>query len=86
TIVGDHDHSVALNRLLAKARHRVIVHSPFIRGDKIDEYVGWFTQAIQKGAIVDVLWGQSKERDGVNDTRKAASALKAAMRHSFFQG
>ncbi|MBY3043180.1 hypothetical protein ACC671_22115 [Rhizobium ruizarguesonis] len=84
-IVGGHDHSVALNRLLAKARHRVIVHSTFIRGDKIDEYVGWFTQAIQKGAIVDVLWGQSKERDGVNDTRKAASALKEAVSHRGFQ-
>ncbi|WP_338810389.1 hypothetical protein V2V90_16275 [Agrobacterium leguminum] len=84
-IVGGEDHSSALARLLGKCRHRLIVHSTFIRGDKIDEHVGWFTQAIKRGAIVDILWGQSKEREGVNETRQAAAALKDAVATQGFQ-
>ncbi len=84
-LIGGESHSTALDKMLTKSRHRVIIHSTFIRRDKIDEYMSWFTPVIQRGATIDILWGQSTERDGVNETRQAATALKEAVSLRGFQ-
>lgn len=78
-VMGGDGHRDVIRQAVSKTRHRLILHSTFIRADKIDEFMEWFQQPVQKGAIVDILWGQSREKNGVNDTRQAALALKEAI-------
>ena len=57
----------------------MILHSTFINEERAIEVLEWMRPAIQRGAVIDILWGQSREKNNVNETRRAALALKARL-------
>lgn len=78
-IMGGAAHHEAFARLLGRAQHRVVIHSTFIDPRRLDALLALVRQPVQKGAVIDVLWGQSREKHNVNGTREAALSLRTLV-------
>lgn len=75
-VMGGEAQDQALRNALGRARSRVVLHSTFIQEDRATEILQLLRGPVQRGAVIDILWGQSRERNNVNATRQAALALK----------
>jgi len=78
-VFGGAKHRQALTDAIRLARHRIVLHSTFINEAQALEVVEQLKSAVLRGAIVDILWGQSVETAEGNRTRHAALALKAKL-------
>lgn len=84
-ILGGAAHRQSLERALARAEHRVVLHSTFISEPHALAVLKMLEQPVRRGAVVDILWGQSREKDNVNKTRQAALALNHTLVESGLQ-
>lgn len=75
-IIGSHEHELALTNAIGRCKHRLVIHSTFINLDKATALLPKLIRAVQRGVHVDILWGQSTNKDAQNNTRKAALELK----------
>lgn len=74
-LVSPNDHANVPSEIAKVARSRIIVHSTFIDFAKAVSFLDQLRPALNRGVKVDILWGQSSEKSGVNATRKAADLL-----------
>lgn len=75
-VLGGEAHRATLSQVIARARHRVILHSTFISPDKGKEIIDLLKGPVKRGAHIDILWGQTADKVELNDTRNAAIALR----------
>lgn len=78
-VLGGAAHEQMLRAVLARAQHRIVIHSTFMEPSRAEAVLELMRPAIQKGALVDILWGQAKEKNNVNATREAANQLRSAL-------
>lgn len=78
-VLGGSEHKDALISLLRRSRHRVVLHSTFIAESRFDDLLSSFRVAIDRGATVDIMWGQDESVEGRRSTREAVTRLKSKL-------
>lgn len=78
-ILGGSNHERAIRNAVEKARHRIIIHSTFMSQKRATATLDLLRKSIQRGVLIDILWGQSSTKRGVNSTRQAAIALQELL-------
>jgi cardiolipin synthase len=78
-IIGGAAHEEALVRVLDRARHRVLIHSTFIGADKFERWRPLFIAAANRGAVIDILWGEDDDKEEVNKTRQISAQIKQSL-------
>lgn len=78
-LVGGREHRDALELMLRKARHRVIIHSTFISEERFNDLLPLLFDAHKRGAMIDIMWGQSEQTAEKSSTQKAALRLQARL-------
>jgi len=78
-ILGGQDHRRSFEDLLARARHRVIIHSTFIDREKFNDWLPAIRAAARSGVRIDILWGESDDKGETNGTLKAVLALRSEL-------
>lgn len=76
-ITGGAAHKAILEQAIRRSRYRLAIHSTFLNEVALD---GWFSallEAARRDVLIDIIWGQSSEKAGQNDTLVAANALRA---------
>jgi cardiolipin synthase len=75
-ILGGDSHKQLIVEALRKARQRVIVHSTFVAYDRLTEFRPLIFDAAKRGVVVDILWGENEDKDGVVSSRDATSMFR----------
>lgn len=75
-ILGGPAHREALHQAIERARHRVIIHSTFITQNGFEAIRSLLNDAVARGAIIDVLWGQDDDKTDAVTTAKIVSKLR----------
>lgn len=83
-LIGGAAHKQVLENAIHKARHRLIIHSTFIRDDAFEEWKPSLIEAVKKGVKVDILWGQNDKATDGRSTFKVASQLREKIAASGF--
>lgn len=84
-VIGSHEHRAALRSAMNRCRHRLVIHSTFINLEKTTALLPELFKAAQRGAQIDILWGQSTDKGAQNNTRKAALELKRKIIESGYE-
>lgn len=84
-VLGGHDHFEVFKSALGKARHRVLIHSTFISEDRFNELLPILRIAINRGVVVDILWGQAPQTEGKRSTRHAVKHIKEKLNANEFE-
>ncbi|QKC85769.1 phospholipase D-like domain-containing protein [Mesorhizobium sp. NZP2077] len=74
-IMSGPDHSALLNEAARVSKHRIVIHSTFVDYEKAVAVLDTLKPALNRNTHLDILWGQSFEKDGLNKTRQAATKL-----------
>ncbi len=80
-ILDGQQHRDVFEAVFAKATHRVILHSTFVNLAHAKAALPLMRACAERGTRIDILWGQSDNKDEVNQTRKAALALREILAH-----
>ena len=80
-ILDGDQHRDALGAVFAKASHRVVLHSTFINLVHAKNALPMMKTSAQRGTRIDILWGQSDDKEEVNTTRRAAAELRQILAH-----
>lgn len=75
-ILGGDSHRQLIVDALRKARQRVIVHSTFVAYDRLVELRPLILDAAKRGVVVDILWGENEDKDGMVSSRDATSTFR----------
>lgn len=75
-VLGGAEHKDALTSAIRNARHRVIIHSTFIAEERFDHVLSDLRVALDRGALVDIVWGQETDEAGANPSREAALNIR----------
>jgi cardiolipin synthase len=75
-ILGGDNHKQLIVDALRKARQRIIVHSTFVAHDRLTELRPLIFDAAKRGTVVDILWGENEDKDGVVSSRDATSRFR----------
>jgi cardiolipin synthase A/B len=75
-ILGGPAHQEALLDAIKRARQRLIIHSTFISADAFAGVRPQLLEAVKRGAIVDILWGEDDDKTGVVSTLKAVDQIR----------
>jgi phosphatidylserine/phosphatidylglycerophosphate/cardiolipin synthase-like enzyme len=78
-IVDGPEHSEAFDRTIRNAKERIIIHSTFITEARTKSILPALLHATEKGARVDILWGQDDIASGTSSSREAAAGLQKAV-------
>lgn len=78
-IIGAEQNEEALRTLFADARQRVIVHSTFVSAAAFARLKDDLIAAAQRGARVDLLWGEGDDPRSSGRTRAAVTQLRAEL-------
>lgn len=76
-ITGGAAHRTVLEQAIKRCRYRLAIHSTFLNEVALN---GWFPallEAARRDVLIDIIWGQSSQKAGQNDTLVAANALRA---------
>lgn len=77
-VLGATAHRELLVQTLRRARHRILVHSTFIRKEAFDGIMPQVRDAVNKGVVIDILWGQ-EDKPGDTATRNAVMQIRAEL-------
>lgn len=80
-VVGGEEHREILRTGIRKARHKIILHSTFISEDGFRNAFEDLRVALERGAQIDILWGQSAE-EGSSASRAAALKIRSEIKSS----
>jgi len=75
-IVDGPEHKEAFDRTIRSAKERIIIHSTFITEARAMSILPALLHATEKGARVDILWGQDDTASGTSSSREAAARLQ----------
>lgn len=75
-VLGGESHKQLILEALRKARERVIIHSTFVKYDRLVELRPLIFDAAKRGVVVDILWGESEDKAGVVSSREAAMTFR----------
>ncbi len=75
-LIGGVAHKQVFENAIRKARHRLIIHSTFIRRDSFSQWKPSLIEAAKKGVKVDILWGQNEKAADGRSTFKVATQLR----------
>lgn len=78
-IVDGEEHWRSFERIVGAASERVIIHSTFISDDRASTILPLLLRAAERGAKVDVLWGQDDLGSSTRSSQFAAAKLQAAV-------
>lgn len=78
-LVGGQENEEALRTLLGDARQRVIIHSTFVSVAALARLKPDLIAAAQRGARVDLLWGEGDDPNSSGRTRVAVDQLRAEL-------
>lgn len=81
-ITGGQNHRSVLQQTIRKAKFRLVIHSTFMNSNAIEALWPDLLAAAKREVVVDILWGQSSEKYGQNDTLLAANRLRTMAAHS----
>ncbi|MFY8152181.1 MAG: phospholipase D-like domain-containing protein, partial [Hyphomicrobiales bacterium] len=76
---GGEENEDALRALVGDARQRVIIHSTFVSAAAFGRLKPDLVAAAQRGARVDLLWGESDDARSSGRTRAAVNQLRADL-------
>jgi phosphatidylserine/phosphatidylglycerophosphate/cardiolipin synthase-like enzyme len=77
-VLGAEAHRDVLTQTLRRARHRILIHSTFIRDEAVDAIMPQMRDALRRGVTIDVLWGQ-EDRPGATATRDAVMRIRTKL-------
>jgi len=75
-VIGGPSQRTCMEKLLTGARHRVIMHSTFLRPDAFRGLADLFAAACRRGVVIDLFWGA--EADESTQQRNAIAAVEIA--------
>jgi phosphatidylserine/phosphatidylglycerophosphate/cardiolipin synthase-like enzyme len=75
-ILGGAQHHELFTHLLRRARRRVIVHSTFIADVPFSAAKPLMVDAVKRGAVVDILWGEDATKTSSTSTRAAVARIR----------
>ena len=78
-VLGGPDHKAVIESALKHAKHRVLIHSTFIARDRFIDLLPYIREALGRGVVIDVLWGQDESAEGRRSTRQAVNQIKAEL-------
>ena len=78
-IVDGEDHSRSLDRAIAGASERVIIHSTFITGERATAILPSLLRAAERGVTIDILWGQDDQGSSTQSSQFAAAKMQAEI-------
>lgn len=78
-VLGGPDHKAVIKSALKHARHRVLIHSTFIARDRFIDLLPYIREALGRGVVIDVLWGQDESTEGRRSTRQAVKQIKTEL-------
>ena len=78
-IVDGEDHWRSLDRIIAGASERVIIHSTFISGERATAIRPLLLRAAERGVSIDVLWGQDDLGSSTRSSQFAAARMQAEI-------
>ncbi|WP_444462961.1 phospholipase D-like domain-containing protein [Rhodobacter capsulatus] len=78
-VIGGAEHQRVFMDSIKKARHRIIIHSTFISEDHFKNVLPSLRIALDRGVMIDILWGQETDVSGSNPSRQAALNIRKAM-------
>ena len=78
-VIGGAEHKSVLINAIQKARHRIIIHSTFISEERFEDVLSNLRVALDRGAMIDILWGQETDSNGKNHSRRAALNIRKQM-------
>ena len=77
-VLGAEAHRDVLTQTLRRARHRILIHSTFIRDEAMDAIMPQMRDALRRGVTIDILWGQ-EDRPGATATRDAVMRIRTKL-------
>ncbi|MGE9295840.1 MAG: phospholipase D-like domain-containing protein [Puniceicoccales bacterium] len=78
-IVDGEEHWRSLDRAIAGASERVIIHSTFISGERATAVLPLLLRAADRGVTIDVLWGQDDQGSSTQSSQFAAAKMQAEI-------
>ena len=78
-VLGGPDHKAVIKSALKHAKHRVLIHSTFIVRDRFIDLLPYIREALGRGVVIDVLWGQDESVEGRRSTRQAVRQIKTEL-------
>ncbi|WP_233342953.1 phospholipase D-like domain-containing protein [Burkholderia cepacia] len=78
-VLGGKEHDALFDRLLKRARSRVVIHSTFVDPVRFRARLPLIESAAKRGVRIDILWGKSDESDGSNATADAVAQCRAML-------
>lgn len=78
-IMGGAEHERVFIDAIKKARHRIIIHSTFISEERFRDVFSVLRLALDRGVLIDILWGQDTDTSGDNPSRRAALSIQREM-------
>lgn len=85
-ILGGPAHEEVLLDAIKRTRQRLIIHSTFISHDAFAGVRPLLTDAVKRGAIVDILWGEDDDKTDVVGTLDAVDQIRAQIQAGGLQG
>lgn len=83
-VLSGPEHLSAVKEAGRIARHRIVLHSTFVDYQRSIAVLEALRPSINRNVHIDLLWGQSFEREGLNTTREAATKLREHVAKSGF--
>lgn len=84
-ITGGANHRTAFRQAIRRCGHRLVIHSTFLNDRAVESWWQDLLDAARRDVMIDVLWGQSSEKRGSNDTLVAANRLRSMVAHAGVQ-
>jgi phosphatidylserine/phosphatidylglycerophosphate/cardiolipin synthase-like enzyme len=78
-VVDGDDHWRSLDRIIAGASERVIIHSTFISDERAAAVLPLLLRAAERGVTIDVLWGQDDLSSSTRSSQVAAAKMQAGV-------
>ena len=78
-VLGGPDHKAVIKSALKHAKHRVLIHSTFIARDRFIDLLPYIREALGRGVVIDVLWGQDESAEGRRSTRQVVKQIKTEL-------
>jgi cardiolipin synthase A/B len=83
-ILGGDEHRLLLESAIATARHHLILHSTFISEDRFNEVRPRLMEAVHRGVVVDVFWGEDEDKTDSRSTRQVVARLREQVAREGF--
>lgn len=78
-VIDGQEHARAFERIVTGANERLIIHSTFLSEERCDKVVPLLIKAAERGARVDILWGQDDVGTATRSSQVVAAKLQAQV-------